>query len=140
MSPSKPLSGYLRLGAMLAQENGHEFASAWNFGPPVQSVCCVRDLVEELIEVWGSGSWEDLSDPNAVHEARFLALNWDKAYHQLGWQPVWDFQQCIKMTAAWFKVWQNEKSPERIRELCHEQMRDYIDAAAQRHIPWAVGC
>ncbi|MDA8117425.1 MAG: CDP-glucose 4,6-dehydratase [Actinomycetota bacterium] len=103
----EPLSGYLMLAARLLEstsENANEFAGAWNFGPAVSDVWPVRRLVEETIECWGSGSWIDMSEPSAPHEARLLALNCDKAHHRLGWRPTWDASRSVRETVAWHRV------------------------------------
>src|SRR5581483_7589798 len=69
----EPLSGYLWLAAVLMQPSlrpyeARLFNSAFNFGPNLDSNRTVADLVTTVLKQW-PGSWEDKSDPNAVHEA-----------------------------------------------------------------------
>jgi CDP-glucose 4,6-dehydratase len=122
----EPLCGYLHLGARLwaAPEI---YSGAWNFGPEEASHVTVKRLVESLITLWGHGSWEDLSDPNAPHEARLLKLCCDKARGELGWRGVLDMDECLRMTAAWYKSFY-EPSHARKRDmygLCVDQIRYY---------------
>jgi CDP-glucose 4,6-dehydratase len=57
----EPLGGYLRLAERLAGDAGHTYASAFNFGPALESNRSVRELVEEALKHW-PGSWRDQSD------------------------------------------------------------------------------
>ena len=125
----EPLSGYLWLGASLAdsQVSGlgsqvSRLASAFNFGPSLASNRTVKELVEELLKHW-PGLWEDRSDPHAVHEAQLLNLATDKAHHLLGWQPVWDFPQTIARTVKWYRA--AAAAPADIHALTLSQIEDY---------------
>ncbi len=80
----EPLSGYLWLGACLANRHdssrNSQLASAFNFGPALASNRTVAELVLEVLKHW-PGTWEDKSDPRAPHEATLLNLAIDKAAH-----------------------------------------------------------
>lgn len=100
------LGGYLLLGARLMDPvpaSARPYCEAFNFGPSVASNKKVRDLVEKLIAFWGSGSWRDVSSPDALHEASLLSISIDKAYHTLGWYPRLDFDETIRWTVEWYK-------------------------------------
>jgi len=97
----EPLGGYLLLAERLATA-GHVYASAFNFGPSLDANRSVRQLVEAALQHW-PGDWRDLSDPAAPHEAGRLHLQIDKAHHQLGWQPHWDFTTTVARTVAWYR-------------------------------------
>lgn len=102
----EPLGGYLTLGQKLLDINNEslkDFCEAYNFGPLVYNNRTVKELVEKVIDYWGVGQWEDTSDPYAPHEAALLNLTIDKAYHQLGWLPQWDFNKTVKETVDWYK-------------------------------------
>ena len=94
----EPLGGYLVLGSALARDKGSDawkaLCSGFNFGPDPESNRSVKALVEEVLKTW-PGSWEDRSDPHAVHEAGLLNLAIEKADQLLGWQPVWDFSHVL---------------------------------------------
>ena len=108
----EPLSGYLRLAERLSSEQGHNnrFADAFNFGPNLASNRSVRELAEEILLNW-DGSWQDHSEPNAPHEATRLHLQIDKAHHQLGWRPRWNFKTTVERTVGWYKSVQNGGIP-----------------------------
>ena len=101
----EPLSGYLLLAEKLANEerNKEFYTDAFNFGPSLESNCSVRKLIEEIAKHW-SGSWKNMSEHDAPDEAGLLHLQIDKAHHQLGWQPRWNFTTTIKRTVNWYKA------------------------------------
>lgn len=134
----EPLSGYLWLGACLANSQlsafNSQLTSAFNFGPALTSNRTVADLVQEILKHW-PGRWEDRSDPHAVHEARLLNLATDKAYHFLGWKPVWPFEQTIAQTVGWYRGDQVTGSD--LHELTLSQIQAYTTAAHTAGISWA---
>lgn len=109
----EPLGGYLLLGRLLREalqlEAGEarikalqRNASAFNFGPILESNRNVQELVDEVLKHW-PGRWEDKSDPSAPHEAALLNLATDRAFHTLGWHPRWDFEITVARTMAWYR-------------------------------------
>ena len=126
----EPLAGYLQLAA--AQQQALEsrdtgsirrYCSAYNFGPTVTANQPVWKLVEQILQTW-PGGWHDQSQDDAPHEAGLLSLSWDRAFHELGWQPRWDFQATIRRTAAWYRAAAEE--PQSISELTQRDIADYV--------------
>ena len=134
----EPLSGYLWLGAALADERISPFSaqlpSAYNFGPHLTSNRTVAELVQELLKSW-PGRWEDHSDPNAVHEAKLLNLTTDKAHHWLKWQPTWDFAAGVAQTAQWYR--EVNPRPSSAREVTRRQIFSYTARAREQGVAWA---
>lgn len=124
----EPVGGYLHLGAMMMDPERNlkeraKLCSGFNFGPLVTSNQPVRVLTDKIVEVWGSGTWVDVSDPNALHEASLLQLTIEKAFHVLGWFPRWDFNATVLHTTQWYKeVLVNGASP---KEKMIEQIHVY---------------
>jgi CDP-glucose 4,6-dehydratase len=97
-----PLSGYLRLAARLHGEPGSQ--GAWNFGPVPADARPVRWIAERIGELWpGELRWEVDPGPHP-HEACYLALDSAKAREQLGWAPVWDLDEALAGTVAWYRA------------------------------------
>lgn len=123
----EPLFGYLTLGAKLQSEPALDF---FNFGPPLNSNKSVEELVLEVFKHW-PGDWDDQSDPKAPHEASFLNLSTDKAYHQLSWHPIWDFATSIEKSVQWyFHFYQNqgnEEAHKRMQALTQMQISQYLE-------------
>lgn len=121
----EPLGGYLRLAEVLAAS--HEQATAFNFGPQLEANRPVRELVEEALKHW-PGRWQDQGDPHAPHEASLLNLVIDRAHHQLGWSPRWDFATTVERTVNWYRrVHEGSSSA---LECCQEDLSAYLTTAA----------
>jgi CDP-glucose 4,6-dehydratase len=132
----EPLAGYLWLGAKLLQEGG-EYAEAWNFGPREQAAVTVRELVQTLIEGWGSGEWKDVSSEKDPHETALLRLSWEKAANRLDWQPVYDWHEAAAATVDWHKTYHEGGSGVDMYGPCVEHIRQYVDRARELGVAWA---
>ena len=142
----EPLSGYLWLGACLANPQlspfNSQLASGFNFGPALSSNRTVADLVQEILKHW-PGRWDDKSDPKAVHEAKLLNLATDKAHHFLGWSPVWPFAETIARTVQWYREADalsntgREADASGMHAFTISQITDYIKSARAAGISWA---
>ena len=97
-----PLSGYMLLAYKLYQ-NPKDYSGSWNFGPSILSVKTVKEIAENVITNYGKGAYNINKTDSAKHEAGLLHLNCDKANHQLGWIPTWDFKESIKNTVLWYR-------------------------------------
>ena len=142
----EPLSGYLWLAAVLSQPSlrpydSDLFASAFNFGPGLDSNHTVSEMVTEVLKHW-PGQWEDHSDPNAVHEAKLLNLAIEKAHHLLGWKPVWSFEKAIEATVEWYRTATQPKAAsstvQDLIETTTRQIRTYQTDAQRSGAAWAV--
>ena len=129
----EPLGGYLQLGAALWQDP-QKYSGAWNFGPDDGSHLTVAAMADRLIKYWGDGSWEDLSDPKALHEAKLLKLNCDKAHAELYWHSVLTIDECLQMMADWYKIFYAGSSHESIYKLCTQQIAEYVERARKRNL------
>ena len=122
----EPLSGYLQLGRKLLEfsnEHVEDFCEAFNFGPQVTNNKSVRDVVEEIIENWGSGTWKWISPEKTHHESSLLSLSIDKAYHKLHWFPKWTFDETIAHTVEWYQT--ALQGPSHIYEFTVRQIKAY---------------
>lgn len=98
----EPLSGYLLLAESLATK-GDEFCTAFNFGPTLDSNKSVKALINAALDYW-PGTWHCPKTVAGPHEAGRLHLQTDKAYHQLGWKPLWPFSTTVERTISWYKA------------------------------------
>jgi CDP-glucose 4,6-dehydratase len=142
----EPLSGYLWLAAILAKPSlrpydQQVFTGAFNFGPSLDSNRTVAELVSATLKHW-PGAWEDKSNPNAVHEATSLNLSTDKAFHFLGWRPVWGFEKTVEATVTWYRQ-ANEMgdapgAAARLADYTSGQIACYENDAVAAGLPWAA--
>lgn len=116
----EPLGGYLQLAVRLASDPS--VGASFNFGPGPESNRSVKDLTEEILK-HRKGSWEDVSDPGALHEATLLNLSINKACKALDWVPRWDFSTTVEKTISWYRdVHDGIVTP---AEMTSSQIREY---------------
>jgi len=131
------LSGYLWLGTRL-WEKPDTYGGSWNFGPTESENLTVADIVTLLISTWGSGSWHDISDPQAVHEAATLRLCCDKARTHLNWRNTLSINQAIVLTAEWYKYFYQNQERSDIYNLCAGQIQYYTEQAKAGRLSWTM--
>jgi CDP-glucose 4,6-dehydratase len=120
-------------------EDPEGFSGAWNFGPAVADNGSVQEVVDSFIKTWGSGAWEDISDPRSVHEATALRLCCDKATAHLGWGNALSLAQAIAWTADWYKKYYENSGKLDMYDACAEQIRCYTDQARTGKLLWSIG-
>lgn len=118
----EPLGGYMLLAEKMWNDPA-EYCEGWNFGPRAESISTVWEVAEKVIKHYGSGTLRDLSDPNALHEAKLLMLDISKAKFRLGWEPRMDIDRTIAKTVDWYKNYRKEEP----YELCLRQIGEYIN-------------
>lgn len=117
----EPLSGYM----LLAQKMWNDpvkYCEGWNFGSRAESITNVWDVASMVIENYGSGELQDLSDPDALHEAKLLMLDISKAKFQLGWEPRMSLGKCVQLVVDWYKRYKEEDA----YTLCVEHIEKYL--------------
>jgi CDP-glucose 4,6-dehydratase len=115
----EPLSGYILLAEKMIKEKKYD--EAWNFGPNIQSIKNVKEIVNAIVTRWGNGQWIDSSDPNEKHEAKLLNLDISKSYFILNWKPKLEINQAINYTVDWYR----QSMTEDAYPLCIKQINDY---------------
>lgn len=118
----EPLSGYMLLAKRI-WESPTEYCEGWNFGPRAESISNVWEVASRVVEDYGSGSLRDLSDPNALHEAKLLMLDISKAKFRLGWEPRMNIDQTVALTVDWYRRYTTEP----VYNLCTSQIQEYIN-------------
>lgn len=86
----------------------------------------VRNLLEvasAIVENFGFGELHDVSDPNALHEAKLLMLNINKAKTHLGWKPRLTARETAVLTSDWYKRYKTEN----VYDLCVEEIEKFIN-------------
>ena len=119
----EPLSGYLRLAAMLRGPDPARYCGAWNFGPARAGPVDVRHVVEGLIAGWGDGAWEAPAEGAGPHEAGVLRISAARARRELGARPAWTVDEAVRRTAAWYRRWVDD--PRSARQACLDDIEAY---------------
>jgi CDP-glucose 4,6-dehydratase len=118
----EPLFGYLRIADSLAESNA-QHGEAFNLGPAMDQDASVSALIEEMKKHWPSAQWEDVGSKENHSESQLLKLNCDKALRRLGWFPVLDFEESVRMTTQWYHRYHDE--PTSIESFTQEQIEYY---------------
>ncbi len=117
----EPLSGYMLLAKRM-WESPTEYCEGWNFGPRAESISTVWEVASRVVDNYGRGLLRDLSDPNALHEAKLLMLDISKAKFRLGWEPRMDIDRTVALTVDWYRRY----TAEPVYTLCTSQIREYL--------------
>lgn len=116
----EPVGAYLFLAARM-QETPAALSTAFNFGPEPEDMLTVENLTQIFLERFGKTTqYQQQENADAVHEARLLTLNSNKAKQQLGWRPLLDAKSAIGWTADWYA---DKRSA---AEKCREQINAYF--------------
>ena len=118
----EPLSGYLLLGQKM-MEDPIKYCEGWNFGPNLDAIVNVWEVAEKIVKDYGKGNLKDISDPNALHEAKLLLLDITKSRFELGWKPTLTIDESIELTVEWYKRYINED----VYKLCIEQINKFSE-------------
>jgi CDP-glucose 4,6-dehydratase len=134
------LGGYLVLGARLLgceNELGNcKYAEAWNFGPLPDSIISVKELVEKIINAWGSGEYSVKGvQKETKHESQILMLDISKAIFKLGWRPVLSIDECIALTIDWYKYALEHPSND-LYDFTKAQIDLYRQIGQDKNINW----
>jgi CDP-glucose 4,6-dehydratase len=120
----EPLAGYLMLAERLYHESG-KWAGAWNFGPPDEDAVTVAALADQIVRLWGEGTWKAAPEQDAPHEAHDLKLDCSKARQLLGWRPRFTLDEAVGMTVAWYRQALSSGLDGGMHEMTGEQIRSY---------------
>ncbi len=118
----EPLSGYLTLAIQLNQNeslNGESF----NFGPPDSNDFTVKELVDQMSQIWGESSWNDVSGDEQLKESNLLKLDCEKALKRLNWHSTLNFNQTLEFTVNWYKSY--FKNNASVFELTLDQIQKF---------------
>ncbi|OZB38510.1 MAG: CDP-glucose 4,6-dehydratase [Acidiphilium sp. 34-60-192] len=116
-----PLCGYLLLAERLLA--GEPVAEAWNFGPGMDDVRPVSEVVRILAECWGEDADWAIDGGDHPHEAGLLAVDAAQARVRLGWRPRLPLAEGLRMTAQWY---QRHRAGEDARRLVLEDLEHYV--------------
>lgn len=117
----EPLSGYLLLGVKLLQE-GHKYATCFNFGPNDNNVLSVFDVASSFYANYGKGQIV-IQEDDSLHESGMLLLNIKKAQQILNWTPSYTVAQAIVNTASWYQHFYQQDCD--MYEYSLKQINDY---------------
>lgn len=127
------LSGYLLLGQKLLTGNV-DTASAWNFGPATKEAATVNQLVTDMQKQWLAITFiTGMEQALTLHETKLLILDSAKSINQLGWHPVWNFDETVERTTKWYRSYYENRE---VKSL--EDILVYVKKAVEKGLCWTV--
>ncbi|NQY67968.1 MAG: CDP-glucose 4,6-dehydratase [Flavobacteriales bacterium] len=115
----EPIRGYLELAKR--QYEGEDLNGGWNFGPERSSMVTVKEVIDLIIEKWGSGNLRIEGDTSNLSEAGLLFLDIDKADKQIDWRPKLNIDATVDYICEWYKNYKTEDA----YQLCLKQIHKY---------------
>lgn len=97
----EPLNGYLMMAERL-WDNPH-FAPSLNFGPDHQAAATVASVLDKALMAYGGGEVVYGDGSEGPHEAGYLMLDSTCARQTLGYSPVWNLDETVTRTMAWYR-------------------------------------
>jgi CDP-glucose 4,6-dehydratase len=119
----EPLRGYLLL-AYNQYNYPKKFSSEWNFGPKNSDCISVKNVVKQIIYIYGKGSIQKIK--SEFSENSYLKLNSLKAEKELNWKPIYNVKKSIKKTIEWYNLVINKKKNPKI--ITNKQINEYMKA------------
>lgn len=98
----EPLRGYLLLAESGYLRPGTK--NQFNFAPSMTNHVSVRTIAERAVEILPrhNNFLIVTSSDNKFPETSELFLNGSKAFRDLDWMPVWDWEKALEMTLRWY--------------------------------------
>ncbi len=116
----EPLSGYMHVAKKTFYKKSKNYI--WNFGPKKSNSIKVIDITKKIISKYKSKSKIIIKKDQTNKENKYLRLNSLNSNKILGWKPVWNIDETLKMTVEWHKAWINKKQ---LNEITINQIKEY---------------
>jgi CDP-glucose 4,6-dehydratase len=134
----EPLSGYLWLGACL-WNTPSTFEGSWNFGPHTAGNVSVRQIVNQVVAMWGEGEWKHVCQEQSQepHEARTLTLDITKSSSVLGWEPITSVSQAMTETIGWYLEQHRQRTLD-VKAATLDRINRFVQAAILNNAVWTA--
>ncbi len=98
-------AAYMFLAEKMA-EKPEVLGEAFNFSNEIQVT--VREIAQRILDVMGSGLELDVRN-EASNEILRQYLSASKAHTMLGWRPMWNLEEALQETVAWYREYLSEE-------------------------------
>ncbi|KTD57770.1 CDP-glucose 4,6-dehydratase [Legionella santicrucis] len=117
----EPLYGYLQLARLLFLLP-NDYAQAWNFGPEEHDIKSVDWVIHKVKQLWDSKLCIQYASSPELHETSLLKLDSSKAKRSLNWKPVWNLENTLIKTVAWYRAYEKGED---MRKMTLRQIDEY---------------
>ena len=116
------LYGYMLLAKKM-YEGRKELCGAYNFGPKEKNYLTVREIIHQTFKIIKNRSYFIKKD-SRKREADFLKLDIEKVKKKLGWKPIFDIDETLKLTLSWYQGFYNKDD---IVSLTNQQIKLFFN-------------
>lgn len=127
----EPLRAYMMIAKK--QYEDRKFEGFYNVGPNDEDCVTTGQLVTLFCEKWNKIAgdekklvWVSQAEEGAPHEANFLKLDCSKLKKTFGWEPAWNIEKAIEMTAQWSHVYLNNGN---VVDCMDSQIKVFFDGS-----------
>ncbi len=117
----EPLCGYLQLARLLFLLPNN-YAQSWNFGPEEQDIKSVDWIIHRVKQLWDSKLCIQYIASPPLHETSLLKLDSSKAKRSLNWKPIWNLENALLNTVAWYRAYEKGED---MRKMTLRQIEEY---------------
>lgn len=129
-----PVLAYLEIAQRLVSD-GHAFSEGWNIGPSAASEVPVSTIADLAVRFWGRGAAWLVDGGDHPHEASYLKLDCEKARSRLGWRPLIELEEAVRLTVEWYRAAGDGAD---LRAVSLRQLDRLMEMAPSRPVPAAV--
>ena len=122
------VDGYLSILTGMVSLDARKFDQAFNLGPKDNGQVSVSELLNLLSEAVPGVQID--TQPSELPEAEKLGVNSELASVVFGWNPIWNTEEVVSRTAAWYK---EHLGGSDALTLCRNQILDWSSSFLQTH-------
>ena len=114
------LWGYL----MATEENyNKKISNIYNLNSKINNKYTAKSLIETYLKFWGGDQPEVVVTDEKFKEVNVLTIDSTKAKNELGWEPIYEFEESIREIVEWEKDFLTNKT----LDICTKQIKKYVD-------------
>lgn len=124
----EPICGYI----MLAEEmwnNPDKYSGAWNFGPNIEKLNTVLDIVNKINKISNNKLKVKVIKNEKFHETNILVLDITKSKLILKWKPVLSLDETLNLTYEWYDKYKNNN----VLDICNNQIDYYVKKVEKKN-------
>jgi CDP-glucose 4,6-dehydratase len=119
----EPLRAYI-LVAEKSVAHPELVSQGWNIGPDEEAARDVGTLADFAAKFWGPEAKFRIDEPKErKHEATLLKLDSSLIKKEIGWRPLFKFEEALKFTVEWYREYYHGRHAV---DLCENQIGRFL--------------
>ena len=109
---------------MATEENyNKKISNIYNLNSKINNKYTAKSLIETYLKFWGGDQPEVVVTDEKFKEVNVLTIDSTKAKNELGWEPIYEFEESIREIVEWEKDFLTNKT----LDICTKQIKKYVD-------------